>query len=461
MSGKLSSIIISTLVLGVWIAGCGPLATPDATARTLPTSTAIPTLVETPSPVPTSIPTFTADELFEEMSSGWRVAYLDQETGQRCVMYRDGSNKFCLDGGYDDVFYAWSPDGSKVAALVGAWTSEGDVLYQSAIGIYVWELGKGLTVFHDAKNQFFLQPAWSPDGKSLAYLRGESIFVESLDRTHLVDITRFLNADSMYPSWSPDGQQIAFSSSRRVMEPPGSNVEFHNENEEIIVVSSDGSHPINLSQDPAKDIVPKWSPDGKWIAFFSDRDGAYDLYIMKSDGSGVRKVAALGLQPDQPQFFTMFSWAAYGVNYTWLPEGNYILFQDQLIDLESSEIQHIPFPFDKASAAWFVPPADVSLLPLPTPHCAAGWSQLYQGIYAVVAGDTDDPPNRVRNSPTTNAEVVSQLYPGTVVKVADGPVCADGLVFWYVEHESIPGAAGWTAEGDGKGTSYFLEPSKP
>jgi dipeptidyl aminopeptidase/acylaminoacyl peptidase len=369
-----------------------------------------------------------------------------------------------MDDAHHDLLYTWSPDGSKLAVVAGMWPQEGDLLNQSGVGIYVWELGKGFTAFQNSESQYFLQPAWSPDAKFLAYENDTRLFVESLDGTHLVDITRFLNADySQFPHWSPDGQRIAFSSSRRVMEPPGSHLPFHNENDEIIVVSSDGSNPMNLSQHPAKDVMPKWSPDGKWIAFFSDRDGYFELFVMKSDGSSARKAAkaaTLGLNLTE---FSMprFPWSDSGLNYTWLPGGKYILYQDQLIDLESGDILRFPVPSSSASISWFVPPVNQDIASIPTPHCAVGWSQLYEGIHAIVTGTTDEPPNRVRNSPTTDAEVVSQLYPGTIVKVAGGPICENGLVFWQVEHESIPNGAGWTVEGDAKGTSYFLEPVKP
>lgn len=463
MAGKTWCRIIVMIATSVWITACGNSATTVPTATALPTATTAPTVVLTPSAIPTLIPTLTAGEMFREMSAGWRVAYLDQATGQRCVTSGDGSNTLCLDGGYNDVFYAWSPDGSRVAVLVGKWTSEGNVLMQSAVSIYIWELGKGFIAFHEPDDrQYFQQPAWSPDGKSLAYRNGTQIFVERLDGTLLIDVTRFLDAEAnMYPHWSPDGRKILFSSAARVPAPPGSNMAYDVEHAEVMVVSPDGSDPINLSQHPASDIMPRWSPDGNWIAFFSDRDGSYDLYMMRSDGSGTRKVAPIDLARDDPFYWMTYGWDAHGVNYTWLPGGKHILFEDQLIDIETGEVIRIPIPADWGFASWFAPRQDESLLPIPTPHCAAAWSQLYEGIHAVVSGGADDQPNRVRKSPSMDAEVVSQIYPGTIVKVTGGPVCADGLVFWQVEHESIPGGAGWTAEGETKGESFFLEPYKP
>ena len=80
------------------------------------------------------------------------------------------------------------------------------------------------------------------------------------------------------------------------------------------------------------------------------------------------------------------------------------------------------------------------------------------GDQAKVSEDTTL-PNRVRAGPSRSEEIVTLLDPGTAVKVIEGPVCADGLVFWQVESEAIPGGVGWTAEGDG--SEYYLEPYKP
>jgi hypothetical protein len=92
--------------------------------------------------------------------------------------------------------------------------------------------------------------------------------------------------------------------------------------------------------------------------------------------------------------------------------------------------------------------------------CTQGWTQLNVGGYAKVAGAVNDPPNRVRSSPKkTSNNTIAQIPPGTIVHLIRGPVCADNLVFWKIEEDSLPAGTGWTAEGDGQG--YWLEPYTP
>jgi TolB protein len=55
---------------------------------------------------------------------------------------------------------------------------------------------------------------------------------------------------------------------------------------EICVMNADGSGQTNLTNDPAADDRPAWSPDGTRIAFNSDRDGNSEIYVMNADGSG-------------------------------------------------------------------------------------------------------------------------------------------------------------------------------
>ncbi len=75
-------------------------------------------------------------------------------------------------------------------------------------------------------------------------------------------------------------------------------------NSEVFLVNKDGSGEKNLTDNPAFDGWPAWSPDGSKIAFASNRDGYknYEIYIMNPDGSAVEKVATTEGRATDPQW---------------------------------------------------------------------------------------------------------------------------------------------------------------
>ena len=85
------------------------------------------------------------------------------------------------------------------------------------------------------------------------------------------------------PAWSPDGRKIAFQSTKTI-----------GGNKEIYVMNADGSGKRNLTRNPARDGSPSWSPDGRRIAFLSGRDGRLEAHVMNADGSGQRSLALQG-----------------------------------------------------------------------------------------------------------------------------------------------------------------------
>ncbi len=59
---------------------------------------------------------------------------------------------------------------------------------------------------------------------------------------------------------------------------------------EIYSMNTDGTGLVNLTNDPSRDMYPAWSPDGKQIAFCSDREGKSEIYLMNADGSDQQRL---------------------------------------------------------------------------------------------------------------------------------------------------------------------------
>jgi Tol biopolymer transport system component len=100
------------------------------------------------------------------------------------------------------------------------------------------------------------------------------LYVLSADTGESRELTTHTQ-DNFVGRFSPDGTRIAYQSSRTG-------------DAEIWVRSSDpdDTAELQLTDDPAGDVLPAWSPDGEWIAFLSNRAGKNNLYITRADGSG-------------------------------------------------------------------------------------------------------------------------------------------------------------------------------
>ena len=125
-----------------------------------------------------------------------------------------------------------------------------------------------------------ISPAWSPDGRRLAYVSFENkkpvVYVHSLldGKRHVV--ANFKGSNSA-PAWSPDGARLAVALSRE----GGS---------QLFLINADGSGARRITNSAAIDTEPAFSPDGQHLYFTSDRGGSPQIYRMPAGGGEAQRV---------------------------------------------------------------------------------------------------------------------------------------------------------------------------
>jgi Tol biopolymer transport system component len=193
----------------------------------------------------------------------------------------------------------WSPDGTTIAFQRTLQDPRDPNLNPELKEIWrVNRDGSGLRKLADG-----FGPAWSPDGRRIAFAGQTEIYSIAPDGGGLTQVTAVHREIASSPAWSPDGTRIAFAA--------GGDTFLY----EIFTINADGTGLVNLPGEVGEETNPKWAPDGKRIAFLQrpPTDYGFSLAVMDPDGSA-RKV--------------IFPTTGSVYDFVWSPHGDQIAFTD-------------------------------------------------------------------------------------------------------------------------------------
>ena len=117
----------------------------------------------------------------------------------------------------------------------------------------------------------------SPDGRTMVFDLLGDLYTLPIEGGSATRIVGGLSFESQ-PTWSPDGKTIAFLTDRTGIE-------------NLWIADADGANPRNVTIHPAFDGWPSWSPDGRRIAFASNRHSSYQIWVMDAGGGNPQLVA--------------------------------------------------------------------------------------------------------------------------------------------------------------------------
>lgn len=238
----------------------------------------------------------------------------------------DGTDERLLTDNELENFAIATPFGNRIGVVSG----ESGYKYQ-IWDIYVMNIdGSERIKITDSPNDDDVPPFWSPDGKMLCVYFSERsqsdwyiVNADGTDRRRLTQGQRVRIA----PQWGPDSERLLLTySTEQIWSPPGDTTRYGIYPEKIYMASLDSSELKQLTTGVYNDKFPVWSPDGRKIAFFSNRGDAnrpiyqiYEIYVMNADGSEQKRLTQLEFDIDDDDNIGLLS-------LSWSPDSKKLAF---------------------------------------------------------------------------------------------------------------------------------------
>jgi Tol biopolymer transport system component len=165
---------------------------------------------------------------------------------------------------------AWSPDG-RLIAFASRRDGPSHIFVMRADGTHVRPVTHGKS--DDER------PTWAPDQGRIAFSRDRVLFIVGSAGGPVRRLAPGSGGEAANPAWSPDGKLIAYD-----YRTPGGSAQ------EIWVVGVDGLHARRVTKLRAVTTLPSWSPDGRRIVLQSNiHGGHFEIYSIGRDGRGLRR----------------------------------------------------------------------------------------------------------------------------------------------------------------------------
>ena len=319
------------------------------------------------------------------------------EDGLYLVDWDGQNNRLWIEGFFSGAA-KWSPDGRRASIIAG----RGYIHY--ILDIQTGRL-TNITKRLDDKGvradvYYYTGAWWFPDGKRLACrgydvnaaVRAADVYILDINNLTFDNVTHTPMGAEGWISVSPDGEMIAFHARYNAEERMFDRESPH----DLFVMDADGSNVVNLTNSPAFERNPEWSPDGKKIAFEAAQRPeqletgirGVDVYIMDPDGSNIERLTT----------HEIGKWKSPG---TWSPNSKWILFGMQKdrepydiyrVHVETKEIVQITHGAGGGSSTWVLAGKSRFLSVDPAGKKKAQWGQIK------AAGGSEKSPAGQENS---------------------------------------------------------------